>query len=106
MGGGRSSTVNGRGRGCRWPAPLNGRGSGGKDLKGARDLIGEHVGPGVGGGESGERATSIGGGAAREAAGRGRGWGIADDWICGGASGRNDRRLEDNPVVCNGREWG
>ena len=83
---------------------LDGRGGGGKDLKGARVLVGEHVGPGVGGGESGERAAAIDGGAARETAGRGRDRGVADDGICGGASGRNDRRLEDNPVVCNGRE--
>ena len=40
--------------------------------------------------------------------GRGCGWGrrVTDDGVGGGTSGRNDRRLEDKPVVCNGRECG
>ena len=83
---------------------LDGRGSGGNDFKGSRVLVGEHMGPGVRGGEPGEWAAAIGGGAAWEAAGRRRGRGVADDGVSGGASGRNDRRFEDNPVVCNGRE--
>ena len=89
-------------RGPRFGKVLEGRGSGGKDFKDARVFVGEHVGPWI----PGERAATIGGGAAREAAGSGRGRCVADDRIGDGASGRNDRRLEDKPVICNGRECG
>ena len=81
---------------------LEGRGSGGNDVKGVRVLIGEHVGPWV----PGERAVTVGGGAIREPTGSGLGRRVMDDGVGSGASGRNDRRLEDKPVICNGRECG
>ena len=74
---------------------LEGRGSGGEDVDGRRAIVREHVGSRV----LGDWAAAVGRGAAREATGGGGGRRVADDGESGGASGRNDRRLEDKPVV-------
>ena len=81
---------------------LEGRGSGGKDVKGTRVLIGKHVGPWG----PGERVATVGGGTTWEPAGSGWGRRVLDEGVGGGASGRKDRRLEDKPVLCNSRECG
>ena len=78
---------------------LDGRGSGGKDVSGACVLVSELV-EGVGRGKPGNGSTAVGGGASGETTGgRGDTWGVMDNGVRCGALGRNDRRLEDDPVV-------
>ena len=69
-----------------------------QDIDGRRAVVRKHVGPRV----PGDRAAAVGRGATREATGGGGGRHVADDGESDGASGRNDRRLEDKPVVCDG----
>ena len=76
---------------------LNGWGSGGKDFSGACIVVCE-LDAGVRG-ELVDRPTSVGGGATGKTAGCGGGAGcVADNGVGSGAAGRNERRLEDNPV--------
>ena len=81
---------------------LKGRGSGGKDVRGACVIVGE-LEAGVVGGELGSGATPVGGGATgKSTGGRGGSGSVADDGVGCRASGRNDRRFEDNSVVWEG----
>ena len=88
--------------GSRLGNVLEGRGSGGKDVNGRRTVVREHVGPRV----PGDWVAAVGRGATREATGGGGGRRVADDGESGGTSGRNDRRLKDKPVGCDGSVCG
>ena len=78
---------------------LNDWGSGGRDVSGTCIVVGE-LEAGVGRGKLGDRPTSVGGGASWKPTGcGGDAGGVADDGIGRGAVGKNERRLEDNPVV-------
>ena len=54
------------------------------------------------------RMAAIGGGTARETAGRGKGrhWGVADDIVPDGAVRRNERMFESDSFVCSGNVCG
>ena len=74
-------------------------GSGAKDVSGVCVLLGE-LKAGVGRSELGNEPMAVGSGASwQTTGGRGDAWGVADDGVRSGAADRNERRLEDDPVV-------